>query len=176
MKELIKHYIVAVSLALFTIFCIRYLITDSVNGIGSIFENVNTKQQKSNSHLLLKEITEETPNVKYIGGTKQVGDVVIFKELFEVGISGGNYQSGIKEEGFSLYFEDIQNQYGDSMVTYLNTEEIEVLEEIPSAFIFDIEQQQLYFYKSGTFLMYIKVYTENGSSTIYSFTIPVEVS
>lgn len=169
-------------LVLLVLFCIRYVLANPtknklLKSIGSIFENVEDENGKSNSHLLLKEVLEEeVPNVRYIGGTRNVGDLVHFKELIEVCLSGGNYQLGTVEEGFYVYFEDIRDNYGNSIVTYLDTEEIEALEEIPTAFIFDKKREELHFHKSGTFLMYINVYTENRSCTTYECKLPVEIN
>ena len=182
MKELIKNYIIIAFLVMLVLFCIRYVLANPtrnelLKSIGSIFEDVEEGTGKSNSHLLLKDvIEEETPKVKYIGGTRNVGELIHFKELIAVCLSGENYQVGTVEEGFYVYFEDIRDNYGNSIVTYLDTEEIEALEEIPTAFIFDKKREELHFHKSGTFLMYINVYTETGSCITYECKLPVEIN
>jgi len=182
MKDIIKNYVILVFSALFAIFCINY-VWNPVTGtalreeIGNIFENVKEKDRTSESNLLLKEMLNvPIPSVKYIGGTKMIGDSILFKEMFQVSLEGNNYKLGTQEDGFYIYFEDIQDKNGNSVVTYLNLEDIEILEEIPTAFIFDKEQGVLYFHKSGIFVMYVKIYTIDGNSTIYECIIPVEVS
>lgn len=181
MKDIIKNYVILVFSALFSIFCINY-VWNPVTGtalreqIGSIFENAKEKDRTSEGHLLLKEMLDMiVPSVKYIGGTKIVGDSILFKEMVEVSLGENNYKLGIEEDGFYIYFEDIRDKNQNSVVTYLKTEDIELLEEIPTAVIFDKEQGILYFHKSGVFYMYIKIYTEDGNSTVYECIIPVEV-
>lgn len=182
MKDIIKNYMILAVSVLFAIFCINY-VWNPVPGdalreqIGSILENVKEKDVKSEGHVLLKEMSDVTiPNVKYIGGTKHVGDSMAFKEMFEVGLCGDNYKSGAEEDGFYIYFEDMQDRNGNSVVTYLDSKDIEILEEIPTAFILDREQEILYFHKSGIFIMYVKIYTTDGNSTTYECIVPVEVS
>lgn len=182
MKEVIKNYLAIVISALFAIFCINYVFASPMgnelrNQIGSIFKNAQKEDTKSQSHLLLEEmLTATAPKVKYVGGTKNVGDVVKFKELIEVCVSENIYKLGTEEDGFYIYFKDICDESGASVVTYLNEREIDTLEEIPTAFIFDKQRQLLFFYKSGIFVMTIKIYTDDGISTTYEFAIPVEVN
>ena len=182
MKEIIKNYFALAISALFFIFCMNYIFSSALGDelrtqIGSIFRNIEKEDIKSQSHLLLEEmLTATAPKVKYVGGTKNVGDVVAFKELIEVCLIEDFYQLGIEEDGFYIYFQDIFDKSGYSVVTYLNEDEIDALEEIPTAFIFDKERQSLFFYKSGIFVMSIKIYTDDGISSTYEFSIPVEVS
>lgn len=182
MKKVIKNYFAVAISALFAIFCMNYIFSSAMGDelrtqIGSIFRNIEKEDIKSQSHLLLEEmLTATAPKVKYVGGTKNVGDVVAFKELIEVCLIEDFYQLGIEEDGFYIYFQDIFDKSGYSVVTYLNEDEIDALEEIPTAFIFDKERQSLFFYKSGIFVMSIKIYTDDGISSTYEFSVPVEVS
>ena len=177
MKEVIKNYVAVAISALFAIFCITYLFVSPIGKrIGSIFNNVEKETAKSESHLLLEEmLTATAPKVKYVGGTKNVGDIVAFKELIEVCLSEDIYKLGVEEDGFYIYFQDICDENGNSVVTYLDENEIDALEEIPTPFIFDKERCLLFFHKSGIFVMSIKIYTDIGISTTYEFLVPVEV-
>ena len=182
MREIIKNYFAVAISALFFIFCMNYIFASPIGDelrkqIGSIFRTAKKEDTKSQSYLLLEEmLTATAPKVKYVGGTKNVGDVVEFKELIEVCLIEDSYKLGTEEDGFYIYFQDIFDKNGVSVVTYLNENEIDALEEIPTAFIFDKERQSLFFYKSGIFVMSIKIYTDDGISNTYEFSIPVEVS
>lgn len=182
MKQTLKNCILLAFTALLVVFCIGYLLSGPVGtesgilaGIGSMFENVQEKEIISESDKVLEKVMSvDFPTVKYVGGARTVGDEIPFRELLQVCLSGGTFQSGQEENGFYLYFDDIRNEIGNSVVTYLKTEDVEALEEIPSPFIFDKEREILYFHKSGVFTMYIKVYMDNGSNTLYEVTLPVE--
>lgn len=184
MKQTLKNGMILAFTALLVIFCIGYLIAGPIGeesgllaGIGSMFENVQEKENISESYQMLDSVMDaEPPTVKYVGGVKNVGDAVPFKEMLQVCLSGDVFHSGTEETGFYIYFNDIKNEMGNSVVICLETEDVEALEEIPSPFIFDTEQEVLHFHKSGVFTMYVKIYIDNGNSTLYEFTIPVETS
>lgn len=184
MKEIIKNYVVIVLEACFVMFCIGYIWIGTVgegkglaDGIGTMLEDVEMQNVKSEGHLVLKEMIEsERPVVRYVGGTKRVGEFVKFKELVEVCLPGKSFESGIEEKGFYIYLEDIQDKNGNSVVIFLKSEEIEALEEIPAGFILDKEKDMLYFHKSGVFVMYLMIYTENEIGTAYECMIPIETS
>lgn len=184
MKEIIKNYVGIVLEACFVIFCIAYILMGTVgekkglaDKIGTIFEDVEIQNVKSEAHLVLKDkIESERPTVRYVGGTKRVGEFVKFKELVEVCLPQKSFESGIEEKGFYIYLEDIQDKNGNSVVISLKAEEIEALEEIPAGFILDEENGILYFHKSGVFVMYLMIYTEDEIGTAYECMLPIETS
>ncbi len=184
MKEIIKNYVILVLEAFFVVFCVGYIWTGQIGagkglagGIGDVLEDVEKQDLRSETHLLLNDVVNaKIPVVKYVGGTKQVGEFVAFKEMVEVCLFGESFTNGAEEKGFYIYFGDIQDEKGNSVVVSLKTEEIEALEEIPAAFIFDREKGILYFHKSGIFMMHLMIYTEDEIGTDYECMLPVETS
>lgn len=118
---------------------------------------------------------EELLIVEYTLGPQNVGGSVAFKDMFKVKNKNGSVISGSIEE-FALYLLDIRNEAGNSVLEVLTTEEIETLEEIPAAFIYDRTEDILYFHSSGIYMVSIKIYGMNGEQKIYEFRLPVEAS
>ena len=54
--------------------------------------------------------------------------------------------------------------------------DIDIMEEIPAAFVYDKENDLLYIYGSGTYTVEVKVYGASGATQTYEFNLPVEVS
>lgn len=115
------------------------------------------------------------PSIKYNSGAKNVGDCVSFRSLFLVEKKDGSLVSGDAEAGFALYLEDIKNKSGNSVLERLSLEAIDQLEEIPAPFIYDKENDLLYVYASGVYLVQVKVYGTGGGMQVYEFNLPVEI-
>lgn len=119
-------------------------------------------------------VTGGVPVVKYISGAKQAGTNFVFKDVLEVHKAGGSIVSATTEDDFAIYLADIKTQSGESVLQFLSKEEIENLEEIPAAFIYDKETDLLYLYSSGIYTVEVKIYGNNGGQEVYEFKLPVE--
>lgn len=117
---------------------------------------------------------EEVPVITYISGVQKVGTNFIFKSLLNVIKTDGTVVNGTTEDGFALYLIDIQTKEGKSVLQTLSATDIENLEEIPSAFIYDKAADRLYLYSSGLYTVYVKIYSESGGQETYEFKLPVE--
>ncbi len=158
----------AISFVAYVFFSANY------NGGEGVFENVGNVyvpviEDEELQNIGLNDIGKEAnpfvPEIQYNSGVKQVGDCIKFKELFEV-----------KTEGdFALYLVDIKRS-GNSVLEFLSSEELENLEEIPSSFVYDKEQDLLYIFGSGIYTVEIKVYGSSGALEKYEFNLPVEIS
>lgn len=96
-------------------------------------------------------------------------------DMFEVEYEDGTRIPLSEDDNTSIYLVDVRDSANNILVEKLTTEDIEVLEEIPAAFVYDKEQHILYFHQSGTFQVFIRVYTGSSQGVLYEFTIPVEV-
>ena len=105
------------------------------------------------------------PEVRYIGGIRTVGDILIFKELFEM-----------SEDDSEIYLLDIKNGDGASALVKMSMEEIAGLEYIPAPFIYEKDLDMLFYFASGSYTVSIKVYGIDGCQEIYEFTMPVETA
>jgi len=145
-------------------------------GAGSVYVNMIGTDELKNEGLNHVQSNEDgyVPMLKYNSGVRNVGDCVNFKEMFLAQKEDGSFVEAKTEDGFALYLEDIRNQSGNSVLVRLSSEEIERLEEIPASFIYDNEQGLLYFYGSGTYVVYVKVYGNGGAVELYEFNLPVE--
>ena len=121
------------------------------------------------------ELQIEIPSIKYIGGTRKVGESVNFKEMFQFIYQDGNMVQGTDTTYVTIYLSDVEDASGNSVCEKLSTEEIEAMEEISTAFVVDKEQDILYFHKSGSFKVLLKVYYSANIYMEYEFFIPVEV-
>lgn len=169
MNFIIKNLWPIVLAGIFVIFAIGIYFSNN-NGI---FKNIGDKLLGVHQEAQIVDITEmvsgtevaEEPVLKYYGSARKVGEVVPLSSLFEMAGS----------EDLIINLKGIQNKSGNNVVEFLKTEEIESMEEISSAFIYDIEQKLLYFHKSGIYNGTIEVYTEHGNRYYYEFLMPVEV-
>ena len=116
------------------------------------------------------------PVAKYVGSAQSVGSKATFKTLLSVKKENGSFVSGSTEDEFSIYLIDIQTESGNSVLAYLTADEIANMDEVPAAFIYDRENDELHFHGSGTFVVYVKIYGKSGGQTTYEFKLPVEAS
>ena len=145
-------------------------------GAGNVYAPMIGKDEVKNEGLNYMENNAQSyvPLIKYNSGAKAVGDCVKFKELFLVQKEDGSFVNGDTEDGFAIYLEDIKSKAGNSVLERLSSEEVAQMEEIPASFIYDKEQDLLYIFGSGTFVVYIKVYGSGGGTELYEFNLPVE--
>ena len=116
------------------------------------------------------------PVAKYAGNAQSVGGKATFKTLLSVKKENGSFVSGSTEDEFAIYLIDIQTESGNSVLAYLTADEIANMDEVPAAFIYDRENDELHFHGSGTYVVYVKIYGKSGGQTTYEFKLPVEAS
>jgi len=165
MKETIKHYFPLVLTVLCTIFA-TYILFHSFSAIGKIFSNITLK---NNQTLVSQQLEESSgislPAPKYIGGTLTTEEPIVFHDLFSIGAS----------EESAIYLVDIKKNGNTSVLTSLSTSNIDKLEDIPSAAIYDKEKQLLYFYSSGIYTFYIRLYYKHYPGILFECQVPVEM-
>lgn len=145
------------------------------DGVTGVVEQMNSKEPKNESvHVLQSEGSTIKPSVKYIGGFHSAGASVVFKDMFEITIEGQTF-AGSSGNGFAIYLQDIVDTAGNSRLVSMDSESINANDEIFSDFVYDKEQDILYMYGHGCYEVWMNVYTVNGSSTSYIFTLPVEL-
>lgn len=181
MKNIVKILFAFVITGIAVIFAIGYMFDGSIAGGNGLFQGIGNilSVSTSNRTNTLPELQENmtikaAPEVVYIGAARQVGESVQFKSMFTVKTENGE-KNGTVEDDFAIYLSDIRSRADVSVIEFLTTEQIEALEEIPSAFIYDEETDTLYCFKSGVYTVYIKVYGSNGTQEEYEFLLPVEV-
>ena len=116
------------------------------------------------------------PELSYSQGSLRVGDEVKFKQLLSAKLENGIMVNGAIESGFAIYLQDIQTKNRNSVLEKMSTDELENMEEIPSAFVYDKEMDMLYVFASGTYTVMVKIYSEDGAMKNYEFQLPVEIS
>ena len=151
------------------------------NGNGNIFSNIGSQfagvSYDSNISDVASDLEEWksnlTVNVRYTGGAKTVGDVSAFRDMFDITFLD---QDGaqVNNINYDIYLSDIRDTSDNSVVVRMTTENIDKLEEIPADVLYDTEQHNLYYYKSGVYTVYISIYLYDGSTFSYEFVLPVE--
>lgn len=184
MKNIIMQIIMIVLTIVFVLFAVDYFFhgpvgekTGFFGGSGAVLEGFSDKQIVSNGiEALTNSVNTSIPTLKYTGGTRYVGETVHFRELFQIALNGIDFQDATVEDGYALYFYNIMDLFGNPVVIELETEEINALEEIPAAFIYDTENDTLHFHKSGTFTIIVNVYLETGAQFLFECLLPVEAA
>lgn len=185
LKEILKQLFLIIITAACVCFVLYVLFSGNIagetgifKGVGNIYSSMLSEDEiRSDGISYIENLGEQTaPKLEYISGAQTAGRNVIFKSLFLVTLDDGVPKSGTEEDGFAIYLKDICDTSGNSVVSFFKTDEIEGMDEVSSSFIYDTEQDILYFHKSGTFTVSVKVYGSNGAEALYEFTIPVEVS
>lgn len=182
-KNVIRDVFIIIIVVIGVIFSITTIFGGLKGKDDSIFsaigEKVGTiKQEPHISEIAteLEEISEaEMPTIYYVGGSRTVGDAVSIEDMFEVQYENTSRMPLSEAENTFIFFVDVRDTSGNILVEKLTTEDIEKLEEIPSAFIYDKDQHILHFHQSGTFIVSIRVYSGTSSGMLYEFEIPVEV-
>lgn len=182
MKEVLKENIFVILEVIGLIFLmIVYFV--GLNQEGDIFASLGSGvgpiMQESYIVDLSSDIEDtvarDIPTLYYNGGTRSVGESVYLKELFDVLYEDGTIVPLNEVDTLEITLKDIRDTENNLVLEKLSTEDIEALEEIPAAFIYDNEQFLLYLHKSGVFTVYINIYSGTGNGALYQFSIPVEV-
>lgn len=182
MKNLINENFLIILAAIGLIFLVTVYFVGLGNE-GGIFTSLGSGVESTTQESYITDIapelegavTTEIPTIHYSGGARTVGDVIELKNLFDVEYEDGTTVKLSEATNLKVVLKDVRDKEDNLVVTKLSTEDIEALEEIPTAFIFDKEQNLLYFHKSGIFTVYIKIYSGTGNGILYQFSIPVEV-
>lgn len=166
LKEILKQLFLIIITAACVCFVLYVLFSGNIagetgifKGVGNIYSSMLSEDEiRSDGISYIENLGEQTaPKLEYISGAQTAGRNVIFKSLFLVTLDDGVPKSGTEEDGFAIYLKDICDTSGNSVVSFFKTDEIEGMDEVSSSFIYDTEQDILYFHKSGTFTV-----RENG--------------
>lgn len=146
-------------------------------GVGTLFASAtDTLERKSDGISYIKNaVTTYVPVVKYVAGAPSSGSFVAFKQQLEVIREDGSAARGNVEDTFAIYLLDIKNKNGDSVLIHMTEDENTTPDEFSSPFVYDKENDVLHCFSSGVYIVYIKVYGENGGAETYEFQLPVEV-
>lgn len=183
MKEIIKHYfpfILTVLCAVCALSIFFYGFTDSQNGIftdiGTYFSNETQKNHLTAVASQVEALEKAPlPTLIYNGNTLLVGEPHTWNELFTLHFSDGTISKLEEQATAALYLIDVAVSDGSSVLTRLSSAEIDSLEELPSAAIYDIEKQLLYFHKSGIYTLRIRFYFDYRPGVLFECQVPVEV-
>ena len=184
-KDLIKGFYPLMIAGACVAFVIGIFFSSPLNGKTGVFEGVGsiyipivntTPVQNEGLHFEGNSISGDVPVLKYNHGAASSGEGLVFKDLFQVPKSNGTYVNGSVEDDFAIYLMDIRTMDGNSVLEVLSSAEIEDLEEVPAAFVYDREQDILHIFGSGTYVVYVKIYGSSGGQVVYEFKLPVEAS
>ncbi|MBQ2901137.1 MAG: hypothetical protein IJE49_04760 [Agathobacter sp.] len=147
-------------------------------GAGEVFSPVLDTGNLKNEGLSYVEgaVSDYVPVMTYTGGTQNAGSYIAMKSLFDVTMEDGSVVNGSEESGFTIYLTDIQNQAGDSVLMFLNADDIASMEEILVPFVYEKEQDILCCFQGGIYTVYVKICGTNGGEHTYVFQLPVEHS
>lgn len=177
MNKPLKHIFSILVIVPLVLFSAYLLYGKNQNGDIQIFESFGTVLEASGEEEApaadVMPGNPEAPVIKYNQGTHTVGSSTRFKAMFTVVTQNGT-KNGTVEDDFSLYLSDVRNPADLSVVEFLTTGQIDALEEIPAAFLYDKEQDILHFHQSGIYTVMVNVYGADGSMAQYEFSIPVE--
>lgn len=181
MKRVIVIILTFVIAGIGVIFSIHYLFHGNIAGGEGLFEGTGKilSATVEPENTVIPTLTNSSNNatvplVEYKGQTQTMGSSATFKSLFEVTTETGT-KNGNVEDDFTIYLSDIRTTNDVSVIEFHTTEEIEAIEEIPAAFLYDIQTDTLYFCKSGVYTVLLKIYGSNGTQAEYEFSLPVEV-
>lgn len=174
MKETIKHYFPLLLTALCAVFSISFLFS-SFSDVGYSFSNITQKDYVTSvAKQAEAQLNAPFPTPKYIGNTLNVGDAYSFENLFLLEFSDGTTTKIKEQSGTSLYLVDIKLHNDDSVLTELSSADIDHLEMIPSAVIYDTENHLLYFHNHGIYKFYIRLYYNHRPGVLFECLVPVE--
>lgn len=184
-KDIVRQFyplVIAVSCVLFVIWIFFSAGMSDGSGVfevsGSLFKSaVDTGMLKNDGvRFVENEVSGYVPLVRYAGGARTSGEILVFKELLQVRKEDGSWVSGSMEDDFTIYLMDIRNQRGNSAMLRMTEEEIAGLEDIPVLFLYEKESDLLCCYSHGIYTVIVKIYAANGGMAVYEFKLPVEVS
>lgn len=174
MKEFIKP-LFAIALSAICAFFALHILFGVSDVINPIFENGESRFSLLSPDLQPSS-NQETPSLKYIGGSLTVGTPVNFPSLFQLTYPDGTVTSANDDAHTEFYLLDITNATGGSVITILNSSEEIDIEEISSAAVYNKQNAQLAFHNSGIYTACLRVYFENQPGVLYECSIPVEVN
>lgn len=183
MKETIKHYFPLILTMLCAVFAIHILFRGFTNSSHGIFTDIggyfSNYVQKDNLISIAEQIEAQAktplPTPKYIGKTLTVGEANSFDDLFALEQSDGSLVSISDLPTAALYLVDVKYSTGTSALTKFSSTDVENLEEIPSAAVYDTEKHLLYFHSSGIYTLYIRLYYDYRPGILFQCQVPVEV-
>lgn len=114
------------------------------------------------------------PNIKYAKGTQVKGQQVRFKECFAVTKTDETAVGGNQEDDFAIYLIDITDADEKSVLKFMTADEIQNSGEVTASFVYDKENDMLFFHKEGIYNVRVKIYGKNGGQKTYDFLLPVE--
>lgn len=180
MNESLKHFFPLI----LTILCTLFGITILFKGfhtyglfydIGSSFSSM---EQNSSSTTIADQLdsleNNAIPSLVYIGNTLTIGDANSLSDLFVLKTVTEELSSFQNLSNAALYLVDIKSPRGFSILTKLSSTEINELEELPSAAIYDRDNSLLYFHQSGIYTLYLRLYYNHQPGILYECRIPVE--
>ena len=175
MKESIKHFFPLILTILCTLSGI-YLLLYSFSNIGNAFSNLSQKHPSTSiAEKLASQQNTSFPNLIYVGKTLTVGKPNLLSDLFSIKTSADTSSARSTHTDTKLYLVDAKSAKGTSLLTTLSSSEIENMEEIPSAVIYDPNEQLVYFYKSGIYTLSLRLYYGPHAGVLFECQIPVEV-
>lgn len=183
MKEVIKHYfplILTVLCAMYGLLIFFHGFTNSQNGIFSdIGTYFSDGTQKDNLTYVANQMGAQEkaplPTPKYIGNTITVGEAVSFDKLFTLEFTDGTLSTVEETPTAALYLVDVTHSNGTSVLMKLSSADVENLEELSTAAVYDTDNRLLYFHSSGIYTLYIRLYFNYQSGVLFQCQIPVEV-
>ena len=182
-KDIVRQFyplMIAVSCVLFVVWIFFASGLEDDNGVfersGSLFCDVlDTGELRNEGTGFVKNnVSGYVPVVKYTGGVRACGEILLFKDLFQIRKEDGSWEHGGLEDDFTIFLMDIRNQYGKSVMVNMTEEEIAGIENIPSAFVYEKDLDLLCCFLNGIYTVSIKIYAANGGMAIYEFSLPVE--
>lgn len=182
MKTVIKQYFPWILTVLCAVFAIHIFFHGFANEnhtifdeIGKLFSNTNQKDNQSNiAQQIEAQPQAPLPSIKYDGNTLTVGELYEFESLFTLSFPDGTMESAALSNT-ALYLVEVKNSAGNSVLTKLSASAIENLEELPSAAIYNEEEQLLSFHTSGIYTLYLRMFYQYEDGVLYQCNIPVEV-
>lgn len=183
LKEIIKtHFELLIMTGCFLLVIGVFFFTKTTSGMGLLGKVGTTMSPLIKDKEFANEGAEHLqrvgsgyiPSMQYSEGALNQGDCVEFKSLFSVQMKNGTYANGSAENGFAIYLIDIQNKMGDSVLEKISTVDRTNMAEIPSPFVYDEEQDLLYIFENGIYIVEVKIYSDTGGMEIYEFQLPIE--
>lgn len=182
MKMPIKNFFPILIAALGLFFAVFVYFTGILGSGHGIYTDIGSVMTESTEEDVTSDVLNpesaanvEVPAIKYIGKARTVGEAIDFRELFQFTYQSGQTVNGTDESHVTMYLLDIKDRAGNSVCEKLSAEDIEAMEEITSPFLYDQESKTLYFHKSGSYTVTIKVYYDGNTYVEYEFVMPVEV-
>ncbi len=181
MKSVVKRYFPVIIAALGVFFAVSVYFIGFRGTENGLFTDIGAVLNGSSEDIVITDTIEdvsfmsvEVPEIKYIGGSQTVGDTAFIREQFQFTYQDGTSINGNETE-YVIYLLDVEDKSGKSVMETYAPEDIEEMEYISSPFIYDEVNDVLYFYKSGVFMVHIRVYYDANTYVEYEFSVPVEV-